>query len=119
MTADMEHLIQDAAKGGWDWFDGADEKVKAALETRQKRSSEDSRAIASAWAGFAETAGGRKALDALFDTTLRRTVYFASLGLDIQSMAVFGAFREGQNALAQEIARQIARGRNEEAKPRE
>lgn len=115
----MEHIISNAGKGGWSWFQSADENVRKALETKQKLAAEDASAIAHAWADFAATPGGRKALDHLFDTTLRRTVYFANLGVDIHSMAVWGAFREGQNALAQEIARQIGKGRNEEVKPRE
>lgn len=117
--ADMQSLISGAKNGGWDWFGQVDEKVQAALDLQQKKSAEDAAAVAKAWADFAATPGGRKALDALFDVTLRRTVFFASLGLDLQSMAVFGAFREGQNAVAQEIARQIANGRGETTKPRD
>uniref|UniRef100_UPI003BAC3254 hypothetical protein n=1 Tax=Stappia sp. TaxID=1870903 RepID=UPI003BAC3254 len=116
---DFEGLIQGARNGGWDWFEKQDERVSSALKLEMEKSAEDARAVASAWASFAATPGGQKALEALFDTTLRRTVYFASLGLDIQSMAVFGAFREGQNAVAHEIARQIAKGRGETEKPRD
>ena len=48
-----------------------------------------------------------------------QTTLLVNLGGDMQAMAAFGCFREGQNALAQEIARQIAIGRGEAAKPRD
>lgn len=116
---DLQEIIAGAAKGGWEWFDQVDPKVRDALDVAMGKQDEDRKAIAHAWADFAATPGGEKALKALFATTLERTVYFVNLGLDIQSMAVFGAFREGQNALAQEIARQIARGQGEDIPPRD
>lgn len=116
---DIQKIISGAATGGWDWFDKADPALAEQLQARQELEGEEGRAIARAWADFYQTPGGRKALERLFDTTLRRTSYFVNLGLDIQSMAVFGAFREGQNALAQEIARQIGRGVNDDVKPRD
>ncbi|EFO29133.1 putative ornithine aminotransferase RocD1 and RocD2 [Roseibium sp. TrichSKD4] len=116
---DMENIISGAAKGGWDWFDQVDDKAKAALKLDQEKAAEDRSAIARAWADFAATPGGEKALEALFDSTLRRTVFFVSLGLDMQSMAAFGAFREGQNSVAHLIAKAIAEGRGENTKPRE
>lgn len=118
---DLERIIGAAAAGGWDWFDQIpDTKVRAALELKRAKTAEDRRTIAAAWAEFAATPGGRMALQALFDATLNRTVFFVGLGTDAQSMAMFGAFREGQNALAQEIARQIAAGREDDPpKPRE
>lgn len=116
---DFEQLISGAASAGWDWFKQADPAVQEALSVKQDREAEDAKAIARAWARFAESPDGRKALERLFDTTLRRTVFFVSLGLDMGSMATFGAFREGQNALAHEIARQIALGNAEALQPRE
>lgn len=115
----IENIIAGAAKGGWDWFEQADPAVAAALNVDQAKAAEDAKSVASAWARFYRSPDGRKALDLLFDTTLRRTVFFAQLGLDPMSMAVFGAFREGQNALAHEIARQIGLGNAERVKPRE
>lgn len=115
----FEQIISGASTAGWDWFQKADQGVQQALDVQQSKDGEDNRAIASAWARFADSPDGRKALERLFDTTLRRTVYFAQLGIDLQSMAVFGAFREGQNALAHEIARQISLGNAEAIKPRD
>lgn len=115
----LEDILGSAANGGWDWFDSVPEHVRKAVESQRKLSDADARAIDAAWREFYETPGGRKALEALFESTLRRTTFFVNLGLDIQSMAVFGAFREGQNALAHEIARRIARGMGDDLKQRE
>ncbi len=115
----LENIISGAGKAGWEWFEQAPEAVRRQLEVDQSRASEDRQAIASAWARFADSPDGRKALEALFDATLRRTVFFTQLGLDPASMANWGAFREGQNALAHEIARQIGLGNQEKLKPRD
>lgn len=116
---DLQEVISGASQGGWEWFEQADPSLKRAMDIQQERDSEDAKAIARAWARFARSSDGKKALERLFDTTLRRTVFFVQLGLDPMSMAVFGAFREGQNALAHEIARQISLGNQEAIKPRE
>lgn len=115
----FQNIVEGASNSGWDWFNQVDPSVRDKLDVRQSKDAEDNKAIASAWARFADSPDGRKALEKLFDTTLRRTVYFAALGLDPSSMAVFGAMREGQNAVAQEIARQIALGNQEAIQPRE
>lgn len=115
----IEDLIEGAAAGGHEWFSAVDERIRSKLELKQAKDSEDAKTIAAAWARFADEPDGRKALERLFDTTLRRTVFFVQLGLDPQSMAVFGAFREGQNAVAYEIARQIGLGNAEAVTPRE
>ncbi len=115
----FEDIVKAARNGGQDLFAGLNPEVRKNVEIDQAKSAEDARAVASAWAEFAGTPGGRKALEVLFDTTLRRTVFFVNLGQDIQSMAVWGAFREGQNALAHEIARQIGLGQRAELKPRD
>lgn len=115
----MEDILAHAAKGGWDFFDRLPSDLQKRVSPEQVRDEETAKLIASAWARFARSSDGRKAMEALFDATLRRTVYFVNLGQDAQSMAMWGAFREGQNALAQEIARQIARGQREKLKPRD
>lgn len=120
MKEGIEDIIASAAAGGWEWFERLDPKLRDLVKVKLEQDAEDQKAIDRAWAEFSRTPGGKKALLQLFQATLRRTVYFAQLGLDIQSMAVWGAFREGQNALAHEIARRIARGQGEvEPKPRD
>lgn len=119
----METILAQAATGDWDFFDQLPDDIRDGVKKRvsleQARDEEEGKVIASAWARFARSADGRKAIEAMFNVTLRRTVFFVSLGQDAQSMAMWGAFREGQNALAQEIARQIARGQSEKLKPRD
>lgn len=117
MNQSLQGLIGDAAKSGWEWFDQADEKLRRNLDVRQGLESEDGKAIARAWADFAATPGGEKALLALHRTTLGRTVFFVHLGLAIDQFAAFGSFREGQNSLAHAIFRLIAKGQNEEGPP--
>lgn len=116
---DFQNIIEGAAGKGWDWFEQADSSIREKLGVQQAKEDGDAKAIAAAWARFADSPDGRKALERLFDTTLRRTVFFAALGLDPASMAVFGAFREGQNAVAHEIARQIGIGNQEAVQPRD
>ncbi|MGN8170482.1 hypothetical protein [Agrobacterium sp. 22117] len=115
----LQDIINAASTGGWDFVEGVNPEAKKALTIQQAKDAEDQKSIARAWARFARSSDGKKALEQLFDTTLRRTVFFTSLGLDPMSMAVFGAFREGQNALAHEIARQIGLGNSEATKPRD
>lgn len=116
---DIESIVSGAKNGGWDWFEQADPAVKKAIDLDQQRESDDNRMIASAWARFYNTPDGRKALDKMFDVTLRRAVFFATMPIDPMTMATYGAFREGQNSLAQEIARQISLGEGEAIKPRD
>ncbi|MET3601045.1 hypothetical protein [Martelella mangrovi] len=116
---DIESIISGASEGGWDWFKQANERVKKDIDLKQKRAAEDQRAIASAWARFYNSPDGRKALEAMFDVTLRRAVYMATAGWDPATMATYGAFREGQNSLAHDIARHISAGEKEAIKPRD
>lgn len=115
----FENIIASAKQGDWGFFEGVDAEIARRMDIDQSKGSEDAELIARAWARFASTPDGFKALEKLFDTTLRRTVYMVNLGQDMAAMAMWGAFREGQNALAQEIARQIARGQSEDLKPRD
>lgn len=115
----LEQIISGANGKGWEMLDGLPEHVRRQVEVDRARSDDERRAVARAWAEFYETPGGRKALDHLFGSTLRRTSYFVNLGQEPLAMAVFGAFREGQNALAQEIARQINAGLAEATEPRD
>jgi hypothetical protein len=100
----LEDIVSSAAKGGWEWFDAADDRIKDKLELQQAKDGADARVIAEAWARFYNSPDGRMALELLFDTTLRRTVFFVQLGLPPDQVVAFGAFREGQNALAHAIA---------------
>lgn len=115
----LENIVANAMSQGWDFFEGiADPQIRKRVEIAQARRADDRKTINAAWARFAASPDGRMALEALFDTTLRRTTYFVNLGQDPVAMATWGAFREGQNALAQAIALQIAEGQETEDKPK-
>lgn len=116
----LEDIVGGAAKGGWEWFDQVDPGIRDRVDVRRQLADEERKAVSRAWADFYKMPGGQKALEHLFDATLRRTVFFVQLGLPADQFAFWGAFREGQNALAHEIARQIAAGLGEDApKPRD
>jgi len=113
MTRDLEHLMRNLPNVDalMRTLDPADAER---LERAREKQVAEAKVISRAWAEFAETEGGRRALDALLAMTLDRPIYFASLGNDPQQVVMFGAFREGQNAVATEILRQIKIGRGEE-----
>ena len=56
--------------------------------------------------------GFRDIMEFIFDQTLRRPAYVAQLGLPMDQAYGYGAFREGQNAVADMIAKMIATGMN-------
>lgn len=107
---DIESIINGVSGGDFDVFAGVAPEMARKLQLQQARDEEERQTVAAAWARFYEDPAGRKALEALFDTTLRRATYFAALGTDALQIAVYGSFREGQNSVAHEIARQISRG---------
>lgn len=116
----MEETLNGALSGGWEKINKTlDPEVARRLSVEQGKEGLDQEAISRAWFEFSITPGGEKAIDALFSSTLWRTIYFVNLGLDPLFMANFGAFREGQMSLAHEIARQIALGQGENVKPRD
>lgn len=114
----LEDIISRAGSSGWDFFDKLPDDIRQRVELQQAKVTEDRETIARAWANFASTPDGQKALQAMFDQTINRTVFFVNLSQDPAAMAMWGCFREGQNALAHEIARQIARGRQSEEQPK-
>ena len=114
----VEDIIARTSTQGWDFFTGVPEEIRKRIEPIEAKAEEDRKMIAGAWADFAATEPGRVALQALFDSTINRTVFFVNLGQDAQAMAMWGCFREGQNALAHEIARQVALGREAEDQPK-
>lgn len=110
----LEEIVNGAKSQGWDFFETLPTELRKRVELDQAKSEADKRAIAAAWASFAATPGGAKALELLFGATLRRTVFFVNLNLPPDQAASWGFFREGQNALAYEIARQIAAGQHQD-----
>lgn len=116
----FDDIIQRMMTGGWDALEGVSSEVRRRVALEDERSADEKRVINAAWARFAASEDGRRALEALFDVTLRRTVFFVNLNLPPDQVLAWGAFREGQNALAHAIARAIAEGQGDDPpKPRE
>lgn len=115
---DLIRLVQTGSNRGWEFLDRLDPQIRARIEPELGRIEADRQTVAQAWARFADSPDGALAIQALLDTTLFRTVWFVDLGTDAAAMTAFGTFREGQNALAHAIVRQIAAGRNAEAHPK-
>lgn len=115
----LEQILKNAGAEHAELFANiVDPKVLERIKLAEAKRAEDRTTIDGAWARFAASPDGRMALEELFDTTLRRTVYMVNLGQDAQAMAMWGAFREGQNSLAQGIAVKIATGQNSDDKPK-
>jgi hypothetical protein len=115
----LNDMMRLASGQDWSMFDALDPAVKDGVDPRiakQEQELERQR-ISSAAARIFSTPEGELVLDAILDKTLRRTCYFAMLGIDPGQVAMFGAFREGQNALVTEILRLIAEGRGEPQPP--
>ena len=97
-VGDIESHIRAIANGDFDVLDSVDKRIAEATKSRPiGMSDEDRKTIATAWAGFASTPGGKMALQALIDRTLNRPVYLAHLGYSAEQAAIYGAHREGQN----------------------
>lgn len=120
MSDRLEEIISGAARADWSWFEQLDPQVKSAVALQREEDKDKIERIAKAWAKFAATADGAEALEAMFASTLDRTVWFVQLGEDVNPHGKWGYFREGQNSLAHEIRRQIAAGRGKpKPKPRD
>lgn len=116
----LEDILASAARGGWDFFDGIDPRIRQMVELKQGHDQELAKKVARGWAKMLGDPDQLAALEALYDSTLRRATFFVQLGIPSDQVVQFGAFREGQNAVAHEIARQIAAGRGDPPpKPRE
>jgi hypothetical protein len=118
----IEAHIRDLASGGWEALDAfldRDPVAKATSTRDTGLTDDDKRDIQTAWAAFAATPGGHKALQALVDRTLNRTVYYSHLGLPLEQIAIYGAGRESQNFIVQLILNMIRLAREEPPKQRD
>ena len=96
---------------GWEQFNQMlDDRLKPAVGLERALSEEDAKAINSAWAKFYETPDGKKAIEELFGQTLFRQVYLTAMNLTPEQCGHWGAFREGQNSIADVIRQRIQRG---------
>lgn len=119
----IEDFIQQLKSGGWEMFEeGGDDAVTKATSLQKAWGSltpDDQVEIQTAWAEFAATPSGRKALQALVDRTLNRPVFITHLGLTAEQVAIAGASREGQNIVVGVILNQIAKAHEKPTQQRE
>lgn len=115
----LSKMIQMAQAQDWSAFDALDPALRSEVDPRVAAQEEDLKRqrIAAAAAKIFTSPEGELVLETILDKTLRRSSFFAMLGIDPMQVAMFGAFREGQNALVTEILRLIAEGRGEPQPP--
>jgi len=110
---DVQSLISSAANAGWDWF----EKAEALFNDKSALSghAEQRRRLAEATARILESEDGRLLFGHLKAATIDRVIFVTQLGVDPQQALLYGAFREGQNALYVAIAKLAHEGRRDPA----
>lgn len=114
MNDKIRDLIAGAAGAGWDWFD----KVEAVFGDTSKLSPEPSdqrRRLAEAAARVLAGDDGFLLFSHLKAATIDRVTFVTQIGVDPQQALLYGAFREGQNALFVAIAKLAHEGRNDPA----
>ena len=104
----LDVLQQLAKTGGWKFFEADDRLSTAPLEDDAAQLANDARLVF-------ETEQGRRVLEWLADTTVRRPVW--SYG--IQDAMAYVAMREGQNAVFFNLLKLLAFGREEKPPQRE
>lgn len=120
MNGSIEDLIRGAQSGGWEWFKKFDEQMNARISGDRKPPDpgpDQAEAIRAAWKAFAQSEGGKLALQDLCDRTLNRATFLTHLGLPADQLAIYGAAREGQNAIVLAILRIISEDEAEHKKP--
>ena len=85
-------------------------------ETAAQKAREETLVIAKAWAEFAATEGGRRALEQLTGRTLLRATCLYQPDVSAEQLALSGCYREGQNDVVWQILMLIAAA-NGEAQP--
>lgn len=115
----IEDAIAGASGDNWEFLDALDQRFGASPEARKKRELTELQRKGLAAAAVAVFSGrdGELVLDWLLDQTWRRMSFAVMNHPDPQHAVLYGAFREGQNALALSILRMIAEGRSEEPPP--
>ncbi len=106
---DVESLIRNAGKDGWDfWNTGV---ADAALD--EARIKHDR--LTAIMAALDANAEFRALLEHLLDVTLRRVTFTAQLGLPRDQAYDYGLYREGQNSIVALLLNMIAASRKEKS----
>ncbi|WP_336800490.1 Bbp19 family protein [Kaistia sp. MMO-174] len=117
----LEDAIASVTGESWDFVGAMEQRYGASPEARKKRelSELERKALLSAAASVFSGPDGERVLEWLLDQTWRRMTFAVMTHPDPQQALLYGAFREGQNALALSILRMIAEGRTETPPPQQ
>lgn len=107
---DLEELLAAASGAGWDWFAKLEKRMGDRSEL-SRQDKDERRRLAEAAARIFRGSDGELVLGHLKKATLDRVIFVTQLGVDPKQALLYGAFREGQNALFVALAQLIAEGR--------
>lgn len=112
--ANFANLLAQAKDSGWDFFEGPGGEQAA-----RERGNVVVNPIAAAAARLAENQDFVWLMEFMADQTLRRVAFVTSgYGFDPAQVALYGSFREGQNAAVFLMFKLIAEGREQTLKDR-
>lgn len=111
----LEALMAQATSDDWRFLEALDQRFGASPESRKAREKAklDRARLSEIAARIFEGPEGTLFLEWLLDQTVRRMTFAVMTNADPQRAVLYGAFREGQNALALTLLRMIAEGRSE------
>ena len=88
------------------------------LQTAQQDAMKPHIELARDYAKVFGTEAGRRVLDHLIDQTHRKSSWLGGLHLPMETIAAYGVWREGQNAIVQIIVEHVRLGNAKQSKPR-
>lgn len=111
---DLPSLLAKLQAGDWSVMEQLEEKFGASPEAREARAlaAEEERALLLAMGKIPD-----EVLEWLYDQTWGRMTFSVMSRPDPQQALLYGAFREGQNALALTILRAVAKARQVDQPP--
>lgn len=108
---DLERILAGAAGDGWNMIEQvADPKIQERLKLVMAKRDEDAQSHRPGVGAVCSSPDGAMALDALFSTTLLRTVYFVGLGTDAAQAAQFGPSARARTLLPTRSPARWSRG---------
>lgn len=115
-TVGLEQTIAGLTGENWDFLKALDQRFGASPEARKKRelSSLQEKTLAAAASRVFAGRDGEIVLEWLLDQTWRRMEFPVLTIPDPGQLAIYGAFRSGQNAIVTTLLQAIAKGRGED-----
>jgi hypothetical protein len=111
---DLQNVLAQMRDGDWDVLKVLEERYGASPDARKARelAAEEEKALTAVMASLPDAF-----LDWLWQATWGRMTFSVMTHPDPQQALLYGAFREGQNALALTILKAVAQGRQTEQPP--